>query len=247
MQPGKIDRQSGFILHAQAYRETSLLLDVLTRDYGRVAMVARGARRPRAELRGLLLPFQPLSLAWFGKTELRTLHRAEWQGGVRLLAGQALVCGFYLNELLVRLTVREDPTPAVFTAYDAAVRALAQGEAQGVVLRRFELALLGALGYAPLLGHDGAGAPLDAGSLYRVQAGSPPELWQGGVAHDGQAVVRGAVLLALAAGDFDDAHALREARGVTRLMLANLLGDDKLATRELLLPLAQATEAAKPV
>ncbi|MGL6072427.1 DNA repair protein RecO, partial [Craterilacuibacter sp.] len=136
MQPGKIDRQSGYILHAQAYRETSLLLDVLTCDYGRVAMVARGARRPRAELRGLLLPFQPLSLAWFGKNELRTLHRAEWQGGVRLLGGQALVCCFYLNELLVRLTTREDPSPATIAAYDHAVRSLAAGEAHGVVLRR---------------------------------------------------------------------------------------------------------------
>ncbi|RBJ67219.1 DNA repair protein RecO, partial [Pseudomonas sp. MWU12-2534b] len=95
-QPGRVDKQSAYILHTQPYRETSLLLEVLTRDHGRFSLVARGARRPRSDLRGVLLPFQPLTLSWFGKGELRTLHGADWDGGVRPLTGLPLVCGFYL-------------------------------------------------------------------------------------------------------------------------------------------------------
>src|SRR5687767_6433063 len=93
--------EQAFVLHTYPYRETSLLLETFTRPFGRVTMIARGARRPRSALRGTLLSFQPLSLAWFGKGEVRTLLRAEWQGGQALLQGEALLCGFYLNELLM--------------------------------------------------------------------------------------------------------------------------------------------------
>ncbi|PIV91154.1 MAG: DNA repair protein RecO, partial [Gallionellales bacterium CG17_big_fil_post_rev_8_21_14_2_50_54_146] len=90
-----------FVLHSHPYRETSLLLDVFSRQHGRLAVVARGARRPHSALRGVLMSFQPVSLSWFGKGEVRTLHSAEWQGGQPYLQGTALMCGFYLNELLI--------------------------------------------------------------------------------------------------------------------------------------------------
>src|SRR2546425_13120285 len=119
------ESREAFILHGYSYRETSLLLEVFTRAFGRVSMVARGARSPRSPLRGVLLAFQPLALSWFGKGELRTLARAEWVGGQPLLDGEALMCGFYLNELLLRLLPREDPHDALFSRYRETLRELA--------------------------------------------------------------------------------------------------------------------------
>src|SRR5690349_19378015 len=145
------DDQVGYVLHAYPYRETSIIVEAFTAEHGRVGLVARGARRPRSELRGLLQAFQPLTLAWAGAGELKTLVRAEWRGGMPLPGGAALLCGFYLNELLLKLLPREDAHPALFAQYEDALRSLA-GQAgaaeQAVVLRRFELRLLSELGYA---------------------------------------------------------------------------------------------------
>src|SRR5689334_7971090 len=109
-----VTAERAYILHAQPYRETSLLLETFSRAHGKVAMVARGARRPRSLLRGVLLAFQPVSVAWFGKAEVRTLTTAEWLGGIPLLRGEALLCGYYLNELLLKLLPREDSHEALF-------------------------------------------------------------------------------------------------------------------------------------
>jgi DNA repair protein RecO (recombination protein O) len=105
-QPLRRDDQPAFVLHTYAYRETSLIVEAFTFEYGRVAMVARGAKRPRSELRGLLQGFQPLLLSWGGQQELKTLIKAEWRGGLPLVGGSALLCGFYLNELLLKLLPR---------------------------------------------------------------------------------------------------------------------------------------------
>ena len=111
------DDQQAFVLHAYPYRETSLIVEALTLEHGRVAMVARGAKRPRSELRGVLQAFQPLCLSWAGAGELKTLTRAEWRGGLPLVTGAALLCGFYLNELLLKMLPREDPHPDLFGDY----------------------------------------------------------------------------------------------------------------------------------
>ena len=103
MMRNKVDGQSAFVLHTYPFRETSLIVEAFSRNFGRVALLARGARRPRSALRGLLLAFQPLELAWAGKGEVQTLMKAEWQGGQPLLAGKALFCAYYLPELLMRL------------------------------------------------------------------------------------------------------------------------------------------------
>jgi len=108
------ESREAFILHGYPYRETSLLLETFTRAFGRVSMVARGARSPRSPLRGVLLAFQPLALSWFGKGELRTLARAEWVGGQPLLHGEALMCGFYLNELCCDCCPAKTPTTRCF-------------------------------------------------------------------------------------------------------------------------------------
>src|SRR5471032_161669 len=97
------DVQPAFVLHSYPFRETSLVIEVFTREFGRLGLVARGARRPKSALRGVLLAFQPLRISWTGRSELRTLIRAEWTGGVPQPQGLALMCGFYLNELLLKL------------------------------------------------------------------------------------------------------------------------------------------------
>ena len=143
-----INHQPGFVLHSYPYKETSLIVDVFTRDYGRIALVAKGAKRPLSKLRGVLQTFQPLSLSWSGKSEIRTLISAEWVGGLPPLEKSALLCGFYLNELLVKLVARDDPHPALFDHYVATLNQLAHQEPAPIVLRQFERALLKETGVA---------------------------------------------------------------------------------------------------
>lgn len=144
-----------FVLHGMAWRETSLIVEVMTRHHGRLGLVARGARRPRSALRGLLQPFQPLEVRWSGQSELRNLVGAEWQGGLAPLQGAALMPGFYLNELMLRLLPREDAHPALFDDYLQTMRLLGNDsdrhpvEAAEPILRRFEAILLRELGVAP--------------------------------------------------------------------------------------------------
>jgi len=115
---------TGYVLHTYPYRETSLILQVWTEKHGRLGLVAKGARRPRSASRAVLIPFQPLALDWFGRGELRTLKTAEPSGPATPLSGQSLLSAFYLNELLLKLTTRDDPHEGLFAAYDEAIRAL---------------------------------------------------------------------------------------------------------------------------
>ncbi len=158
----RIDAEPGFVLHTYPYSETSLIADAFTRRHGRVALLARGARRPRSSLRGLLIGFQPLALGWSGRGEVRTLMRAEWVGGMPLPNGEALVCGFYLNELIIRLLAREDPHERLYDEYSAALAALAADAPLAATLRRFEKELMRETGYALRLDRDvNTGAPIE--------------------------------------------------------------------------------------
>ena len=159
MSRSRVDGQPAYVLHSYPFRETSLIVEVFSRDHGRVALLARGARRPRSVLRGLLLAFQPLELGWAGKGEVPTLMKAEWQGGQPLLSGKALFFGYYLNELLLHLLPREDTHASLFAAYAAVLRRFAD-DLQEADLRRFERALLQELGYGLTLTHDAQVAAL---------------------------------------------------------------------------------------
>src|SRR5574343_186851 len=165
----KVDGQPAFVLHTHPFRETSLIVEVFTRDFGRMALLARGARRPRSAIRGLLMAFQPLEIGWAGKGEVLTLMKAEWQGGQPLLAGDALFCGYYLNELLMHLLPREDAHERLFRKYGEMLQSLAgvsNGKVQEADLRRFEKALLQALGYGLMLAHDASGHAVSADAQY---------------------------------------------------------------------------------
>lgn len=238
----RVEQQAAWVLHTYPWRETSLLVEVFSRDHGRVGLVAKGARRPYSQLRGVLMAFQPLSMDWSGGGEVKTLIRAEWQGGQPLLTGRALICGYYLNELLVRLTAREDPHPRLFSAYADAVRALGRAEAESPILRRFELALLQDLGYEAGLVHeaDSGDAIRPAGRyLYIIERGPVrlETLEEEGVdptALGEQPLLSGQTLLDMAADDFSRAETLTQSKQLLRMLINHTLGGQALQSRRVL-------------
>jgi DNA repair protein RecO (recombination protein O) len=234
------DDQPAFVLHAYPYRETSLIVEAFTEQAGRVAMVARGAKRPKSELRGVLQAFQPLTLAWAGTGELKTLLRAEWRGGMPLPGGAALLCGFYLNELLLKLLPREDPHAVLWHDYAATLRALTERTSapeQAATLRRFELRLLAALGYALPLTHDvDTGAPIDAAQRYHYTFERGPRL--AAEPRGPWPVVRGATLIALASERYPDADVAMEAKRLMRRVLDHYLEERRIFSRRVVQDLA---------
>jgi DNA repair protein RecO (recombination protein O) len=160
----RISDEPAYVLHRYDWSESSLILEVFTRQYGRVALVARGAKKPSSSFRPILLPLQPLHLAFGGDAEIRTLKGAEWQGGHVMPTGDGLLSGYYLNELLMRLLARDDPHPALFDAYATTVQLVASQSADTLqlALRAFELRLLRDIGLLPALDIETATlAPLE--------------------------------------------------------------------------------------
>ena len=145
--------EPAYVLHRHDWSESSLILEVFTRNHGRVALVAKGAKRPSSSLRPILLPLQPLHVAFGGDAEIRTLRSAEWMGGHVMPGGEALLSGYYLNELVLSLLARDDPHPALFDIYAQVVEVIASDhtEVLQTVLRAFELLLLRETGHLPML------------------------------------------------------------------------------------------------
>ena len=246
------DAQPAFVLHTYAYRETSLIVETFTADHGRIAMVARGAKRPRSETRGLLQAFQPLTLSWAGAGELKTLLKAEWGGGLPLPRGAALLCGFYLNELLLKLLAREDPHAALFRDYHDALDALcttATVAAQAAILRRFELRLLAELGYALPLTHDAdTGAAIDPAARYHYHFGvGPRALAAKAVREPGVHYprIRGATLLGLATNAMPDAESAAEAKRLMREVLDHYLEERRIFSRRVVQDLQAIDEESE--
>ncbi len=229
----RIQDEPAFVLHSYPFRETSLVLEVFSRQHGRVPLVARGARRPRSAMRGLLMSFQPLHLSWFGKHELRTLHSAEWQGGQPQLQGTALLCGFYLNELLLNLMARDDPHEGLFDYYQQTLLRLAQEDDHAFTLRCFEKHMLQELGYALLLKTEAdSGKPIVPTLNYRYI------LERGAVAESADATqgmpVTGKTLLDMEADDYRDVNSARQSKQLMRMLLDHHLAGKTLHTRELM-------------
>jgi DNA repair protein RecO (recombination protein O) len=230
----KVDGQPAYVLHSYPFRETSLIVEIFSRDFGRLALLARGARRPRSAIRGLLMGFQPLELSWAGKGEVLTLIKAEWQGGQPLLAGEALFCGYYLNELLMHLLPREDAHAALFSRYAEMLLRLADdpgGKVREADLRCFEKALLQELGYGLTLTHDSDGQSIASSAFYtyRMEQG-PVRLAQPAGAVQ---VLRGKTLLDLDAEDFSDSRSRAEAKQLMRTLMAYYLAGKELETRKI--------------
>ncbi|NGZ86151.1 DNA repair protein RecO [Duganella aceris] len=233
----KVAGQPAFVLHSYPYKETSLIIDLFTRDFGRVALIAKGAKRPHSQLRGVLQTFQPLSSSWVGKSELRTLTDAEWVGGMLPLEKTALLCGFYLNELLVKLLARDDAHPKLFDHYVATLNQLAHNEPASIVLRKFERALLKETGVsADLTRCTATRAPVRADVIYVVdpERGPRPER-----ASDVSPRVAGKTLLDMEREDYQDAATQSQSKHLMRYLLAHHLGGAPLNTRQILIDLSQ--------
>ena len=211
---GRVDQQPAFVLHTYAWRETSAIIETFTRDHGRMALVARGAKRPTSQYRGILMPFSPLSVCWSGRGELKSLLRAEWQGGLAPLRGEGLLSAFYLNELLVRLLPRGDPHPGLFTSYFRTLAGLARHDDQReATLRIFELDLLRELGVAPSFDTCLDGGLVDPDAL------------------------KGGTLIALARRDFTEPGTLTAARNFLRRLIGYHLDGKPLNARRILMDL----------
>jgi DNA repair protein RecO (recombination protein O) len=233
----RIAEQPGFVLHSYVYRESSLVVDVFTRDYGRVALVAKGAKRPASRLRGVLQTFQPLSVGWSGKSELRTLTSAEWVGGMIPLDSSALLYGFYLNELLIRLLAREDPHQGLFEQYVRALTCLATSESAQTVLRIFELALLKETGVAADLSVNAKDrCPVEPEGIYVVDPENGPRF---ATLEDTAPRVSGKTLLDMVSEDYSDPKTQLQSKLLMRFLLTHHLNGVPLQTRKILIDLRQ--------
>ncbi len=236
--------QRAYVLHTIAYRETSLIVELFGERSGRFAVVAKGAKRPRSNLRAVVQLFQPLLVRATGQGELQTLSQADWQGGVLLPQGQALISAFYLNELLMRLLHRDDPQAVLFEAYHDTMRLLGEsgdGEAIELGLRRFEWCLLRETGYAPDLSQDTMSRPIDAERMYRWESGQgfmavlpePARVADPGNRPEGNLLLSGQTLLDLAQSQFGSERSRQEMKGLMRRLLSEQMGGRPLKTRQI--------------
>ncbi len=164
-----------YVLHTRPWRETSLLVDAISQDFGRIALIAKGAKRPHSPLRGLLEPFTPVALQFTGKVGIKNLTQAHWVQALNPVHAAHAIPAWYLSELCLRTLGEDDPQPAVFTAYDAAMQALAALPAEHdsqAILRQFEYRLLLALGLWPDNRIDAAGRALAPTQYYTVDEGT---------------------------------------------------------------------------
>ncbi len=241
---GRVRREAepAFVLHSYPFRETSLIIEVFTRNHGRMALVARGARRPRSALRGVLLAFQPLLLSWGGKSELRTLYKAEWQGGLPQLKGRGLLCGFYLNELVLKLLARDDAHEMLYDTYHATLITLSNGGDHAITLRRFEQHLLKEAGYALALDRDAASGEMiraDRDYQYLIERGPVECAGGNGGSHENRLELAGQTLLDMGRDDYSSPVTLQQSKALMRTLINHCLGNQTLNTRQLLKDLQQ--------
>lgn len=233
MSSGAINTSLGFVLHRRPYRESSVLVDLLSQDFGRIGLVARSARSERSAWRGLLEPFMPLSVSFIQTGEMGTVRDLEPAGDRAKLEGRALWCGLYVNELLLCLTERQEPMSGLYDHYQLMVAALADSAQLVASLRRFEWQLLMVLGVAPSLTHEADGVtPIDGQAHYVLE----PEAGFVRVAQAGHSTVAGEAVLWF---NNPSAEALtetvsRSAKGITRRLIDHQLSGRTLRTREMM-------------
>jgi len=224
-----------FLLHHRAFRDSSQILEILTQEHGRLALVARGSRGGKSRYRGVLRPFLALRMSWVIRSDLGTLTGAEIAGAPLVLTGKGLLSGYYVNELLLNLLHKHDPQPDVFDLYDKTIRALSAGEQLSATLRRFEGELLNLIGYGLNLGCDAVSGELidpDKSYHYRVEQG-PVET----TVKTQSPSFSGRQLQAIAAQYFADSDVLRAAGLLFREVLAYHLDGKELKSRKVLLDL----------
>jgi DNA repair protein RecO (recombination protein O) len=232
----KLELEPSYVLHSRAYRESSLLLEVFSRQQGRIGLVARGARSAKSRWRNVLQPFRPLLLSWRLRGELGNLVEAEQVAAMPLQAGDAWFCGLYVNELMMRALHRGDPHPDLFDAYRLLMQQLAGQEEPQARLRCFEKQLLESIGFAMALAFEPAsGEMVLAEAWYRYHPAAGPVYEPAGMnprdSGTGK-LVSGAALLALESGEIEAQH-LPELKQLMRRVLGYHLGDKPLVSQSL--------------
>ena len=228
----RIQNEPAWLLHHRPFRDSSQILDILSLDQGRLAVVAKGSRGAKSKLRGILRPFLPLQLSWFIRSDLGTLTGAEMNGAPLSLSGDALLSGYYVNELILKLLHRHDPQPEIFAAYSRTIERLAGSQDVAPYLRQFEIELLRILGYALNLDHDTETTePLRPQQQYeyRVEQGLVPVSDR-----DGPMVFRGAEIDAIRNQQFADPAVLKNAGSLLRNVIAYHLDGKELKSRKVL-------------
>lgn len=232
----KVDLQPAYVLHTQAFQNTSLLVDLFCVDYGRVRAVAKGARRAGSRTRAFLQPFQPVLVSLSGKTDLKSLNSIESSVNALRLQGTRLFSGLYINELLVRLLMFQESIPELYRSYQEAIVALSGERDLHNILRKFELSLLDALGYGVNLDSDCySGEPITEHGhyLFHPDIGFEKLLTFAPGSRENVAVFSGAELVALRDEQNENKIHSQAARRLTRIALQVHLGDKPLASREL--------------
>jgi len=235
----RIHQEPAWLLHHRPFRDTSRILEVVTRQHGRLSLVARGSRSAKSRLRGVLRPFLPLAISWFSRSELGTLTGAEMSGAPVSLAGEALLSGYYVNELMINLLHRHDPQPEIFDAYAATVRGLASGDRIAPQLRQFEMELLRLLGYALNLASDSDSQSAlvpERRYEYRAEFGPVPA-----GDRDGPMIFLGSELQAIERREFATKPVLDGANRLLRGVIAYHLNGKELKSRKVLRDIRRAS------
>ena len=228
----RISLEPSYVLHGRPYRESSLLLEVLSREHGRVGLVARGARGSRSRWKNVLQPFRPLLLSWNQKGELGTLTAADQVASPPALLEESLFCGLYTNELTLRFLQRSDPHPGLFENYRALVSELAAGVDPQPLLRTYEYQLLRAAGFGLQLEFEsGSSNPVTAEAWYLYVPESGPVKCEYDVNKKND-LVSGAALIALKSGNIEDQY-LAELKALMRRLIRFNLGDKPLNSQAL--------------
>lgn len=228
----KVSLQSAFILHGRDFRDTSRLLDVFSLEFGRVTLVAKGARSSRSKLHGVLEPFSPLLISWSGKGDVQTLTGAESVKNLIDLDGKQVMSAYYINELLQRLVTFHDPHPELFEIYKQTLESLSSEDTE-LVLRRFEKQLLSEIGYGLSLEIDAEnGTSLFKDKLYYYDLEKGPINIHADEV-DGEFVISGQTLLDMHSEKYSCAKSKKEAKQLMRIILNHHLGDKPLKTRNL--------------
>ena len=246
----RVNQQAAFILHTRPYRESSLLVDIFSKEHGRITLNAKGARRNKIRWRNALQTFQPYWLSWAGKGELPVLTNTEYQNGYLNLDYRSRVCAYYANELLSRALQRKDPHSSLFEAYALLLGGLSESKRRELCLRRFEKALMNGIGYALILDQDAeSGKPIQDDIIYRyvrelgpVEANKISSLsarqttvvsatytsqWESSL------MVPGVVLNSIAKDNYRDDSVMTEAKQFMRAILKPVLGQKPLISRSL--------------
>lgn len=231
-QSHRVSLQPAFILHGRDFRDTSRLLDVFTPDYGRVSLVAKGARAARSKLQGVLEPFSPLIISWSGKGDVQTLTGAESVKNSISLLGKQVMSAYYINELLQRLMTVHDPHPELFDIYKSTLEQFSTDDEE-LVLRRFEKKLLVEVGYGLSLDVEAeTGNALIDDELYYYDLERGPILIKENEV-DSEFVILGKSLRDLSGENFSCSQSKKEAKKLMRIILSHYLGDKPLKTRKL--------------